>query len=232
MDITAVTLPVRDLAACVAFYRDALELEVEAAEAHASVHVGSTLLRLHQALETTGDHHIAATVPAERFAAAKHWVAERTTVISLEGADEFEGSRSWNSRSVYFEGPDSAVLELIARRDLPTGRVEPSDGAFGAAEIIGLSEVGVAVPSVLDAIARLGSEAGLEVYGESPSDTFGAVGTVAGLIILVRAGRTWFPTSTRVAQPSPIVIEAYGRIAGHYRVGNTSLTISRRAGSA
>lgn len=226
MDITAVTLPVRDLAACLDFYRDALELRVEETEDGAAVHVGSTVLRLHPAPDTVGDHHLAATVPADRFDAAVQWVVERAAVITLDGRDVFEGPPSWNSESVYFEGPDSSVLELIARRDLPTPQAVV-DPPFSPDEILGLSEVGVAVPSVLDAISTLQEDAGLAVYGEPPSDTFGAVGTLAGMIILVRAGRTWFPTAEQKAEQSPIVMEAYGEIAGHYRLGATDLKISR-----
>jgi hypothetical protein len=81
-------------------------------------------------------------------------------LLSRDGVDEFEGPPSWNSRSLYFDGPENAVLELIERRGLPgtTG-----DG-FSVEDLRCISEIGLAVPDVEDAAQHLRT-AGLDAYG-------------------------------------------------------------------
>ncbi|SDR91887.1 VOC family protein [Microterricola viridarii] len=71
-------------------------------------------------------NHLAITVPRNQFAAARHWLLERTAVIELDGESGFALGEPWHS--VYFLGPDGIILEFIARHGLPNDKVEP----FGA----------------------------------------------------------------------------------------------------
>jgi catechol-2,3-dioxygenase len=64
-----------------------------------------------------GAYHGAITVPEDRFAEAKAWLQERVPLLERDGLDEFALGVPWNSQSVYFEGPDGILLELIERRD-------------------------------------------------------------------------------------------------------------------
>ncbi|OII32781.1 hypothetical protein, partial [Curtobacterium sp. MMLR14_002] len=124
--------------------------------------------------------------------------------------DEFEGPPNWNSRSVYFEGPDQQLLELIERRDLESGARRAGDGSgIGTGAVVPLvsvSEVGVPVPDVLGAVEAL-RRAGLEPYANPPGESFAAVGDVDGLVILVSPDRRWFPTGDRSPSSAPVVID-------------------------
>lgn len=105
-----------------------------AADDGVRVTVGTSQLVFHALDGMTGAHHLAFTIPTGSFAAAKDWVAARATVLGTPDTDEFEGPPSWNSRSVYFEGPDHQLLELIERRDpAPSVEAVPSDpGGLGS----------------------------------------------------------------------------------------------------
>jgi hypothetical protein len=91
---------------------------------------------------------------------------------------------------VYFEGPDGILLELIARHRLANATDEP----FSGADLLCVSEVGLGALDVAAAFAEVHNAFGLEAFaGESPE--FTAAGDHDGLLILVSAGRPWFPTT-------------------------------------
>jgi hypothetical protein len=92
------------------------------------------------------------TVPEDRFAEAKAWPEERVPLLERDGLDEFRLGVPWNSQSVYFAGPDGILLELIARHDLPA---VASSGRFSSADLLRISEIGLAVPDVPAAVATL-----------------------------------------------------------------------------
>lgn len=221
MQITRVSLPVRSVATWIDFFNQRLQLCEGGGGTSSSVQVGSTLAEFRHDASQTGVHHLALTIPESKFEQAKLWIGERTTVLALDGADEFECSAAWNAHSVYFDGPDGSVLELIARRDLPHGQ----KGEFTSADLLAVSEVGVAVPSVPESAAALAIAAALHPYGAVPGETFGPVGTTEGLLILVTEGRAWFPTTNRFTASGRIHIEATGHMPGRYIVGSSTLTI-------
>ncbi|PYI69782.1 hypothetical protein CVV68_01350 [Arthrobacter livingstonensis] len=221
MKITRVSLPVRSASLWFDFFNQRLQLAEGRGDMSPSIQLGSTRVEFRQDDGQIGDHHLAFTIPEAKFGQAKRWIGERTTVLSRDGADEFECSPAWNAHSVYFEGPDGAVLELIARRELPPGQT----GEFTSASLLAVSEVGVAVSSVPESASALATSAELHPYTESPDETFGAVGTTEGLLILVVEGRTWFPTSDKIAAYGRIDIDATGHNPGRYLVGSSTLTI-------
>lgn len=209
MDIRQVQLATRSLADTARFY-ERLGCPVEIVDATARIVVGSTLLVFRELPEMTGALHLAITIPTGAFDAAKAWIAGLTTVLGTDDQDEFEGPPNWNSRSVYFEGPDQQLLELIERRDLESGARRAGDGSgtgTGAVvPLVSVSEVGVPVPDVLGAVEAL-RRAGLEPYANPPGESFAAVGDVDGLVILVSPDRRWFPTGDRSPSSAPVVID-------------------------
>jgi catechol-2,3-dioxygenase len=200
MDIRQVQLATRSLADTARFY-ERLGCPVEIVDATVRIVVGSSLLVFRELPEMTGALHLAMTIPTGTFEAAKAWIAGLTTVLGTDDQDEFEGPPNWNSRSVYFEGPDQQLLELIERRDLPV-----DVGENTAVPLVSVSEVGVPVPDVLGAVEAL-RRAGLEPYANPPGESFSAVGDVDGLVILVSPDRRWFPTGDRSPSSAPVVID-------------------------
>ncbi|MGN8050821.1 VOC family protein [Curtobacterium sp. 22159] len=203
MHIRQVQLTTRSIDETARFYTR-LGCEVTIDRETASVTVGSTRLVFRALEEMTGAHHLAFTIPTGTFAAAKAWVGTVATLLGSADVDEFEGPPGWNSRSVYFEGPDEQLLELIERRDLG-----PGPGAVApdvAPGLVSVSEVGIAVPDVLGAVELLRRH-GLEPYADAPAAEFAPVGDVDGLLILVSPGRMWFPTLDRTPSTAPVVLD-------------------------
>ena len=209
MDIRQVQLATRSLADTARFY-ERLGCSVEIVDATVRVVVGSTLLVFRELPEMTGALHLAITIPTGTFDAAKAWIAGLTTVLGTDDQDEFEGPPNWNSRSVYFEGPDEQLLELIERRDLESGARRAGDGSGtgtgSVVPLVSISEVGIPVPDVIGAVEAL-RRAGLEPYANPPGESFAAVGDVDGLVILVSPDRRWFPTGDRSPSSAPVVID-------------------------
>ena len=200
MDIRQVQLATRSLDDTARFY-ERLGCPVEIVDAAVRVVVGSSLLLFRELPEMTGALHLAITIPTGTFDAAKAWITGLTTVLGADDQDEFEGPPNWNSRSVYFEGPDEQLLELIERRDLPADAGENT-----VVPLVSISEVGVPVPDVLGAVDAL-RRAGLEPYANPPGESFAAVGDVDGLVILVSPDRRWFPTGDRSPSSAPVVVD-------------------------
>jgi len=221
MKISQVTIDVRDIQSAADYYGSLLGLPVTITEHGAVVQAGRTALILRDNPEAEGGHHLAFTIPSNKFSSSKSWVAQRTEVMSKGGEDEFEYDAGWNARSLYFPGPEDSVMEFIIRRDLGN----ESSGEFAANDIECISEVGVAVPDVLDAVNTLSTGAGIDPYGLTPRDRFSPVGTIDGLIILVSPNRAWFPADDVVSQQSRVVIDATGARPGTYPFGELSTLV-------
>jgi catechol 2,3-dioxygenase-like lactoylglutathione lyase family enzyme len=222
MQITKVSARVRDTSEAAEFFEDVLLLTVDRKVASGpttiEVRIGTTLLELTEDPDTVGQHHLAITIPSNTFAAARQWLEPRSALIGTPDADEFEFT-AWNARSLYFTGPDRSVLEFIIRRDL----VNDTRGAFTSADLLCVSEVGVATDDVLATAEFLKTEADVRPYAGEPGRSFAPVGDAEGLLILVTPGRPWFPTANRGASPDPIVVEATGPRPGEYPLGAGSL---------
>lgn len=217
MHITRVSLPVLDPGRAAAFYGEVLELPTDLDQQGAAVQIGSSVLELRPSSVPVGSHHLAFTIPTGSFAQARSWLSARLPLLDRDGVDEFEGPPSWNSRSLYFGGPERSVLELIERRDLAGAPAT----TFTSSTIVNLSEVGVAVSDVVRTVKDL-SSAGLQSYGDAASPGFAAVGDAHGLLILVSPGRPWLPTADRHAASVRTVIEAGDGVPGRYGLGETS----------
>ncbi|WP_131919885.1 MULTISPECIES: hypothetical protein [unclassified Curtobacterium] len=200
MDIRQAQLATRSLDDTARFW-ERLGCPVDRVDGVVEVVVGSTRLLFRELPGMTGALHLAITIPTGTFAAAAEWIAGIATVlVDADGRDEFEGPPNWNSRSVYFDGPDQQLLELIERRDLAAAAPAP------AVPLLSVSEVGIAVPDVLGAVGTL-RRAGLEPYANPAGEGFAAVGDVDGLVILVSPERRWFPTADRLPSTAPVVLD-------------------------
>ncbi|BDZ50067.1 hypothetical protein GCM10025867_23080 [Frondihabitans sucicola] len=216
MRITRVVLDTSSLEEAAAYYSGVLELPVDRTDRIVSIRLGDGLLEFVEGEKgAAGAHHLAFLVAADAFDDATRWLRQRVPLLSLDGTDEFEGSAAWNSQSVYFDGPDGSILELIARRELAS---QPRAArAFSAADILGVSEVGVAVAGLPVVAGRL-ADAGVPPFRDT-SETFAPTGGADGMLILVAPGRAWFPTTDRVAAERPITVYATGGMVGRHSLG-------------
>ena len=203
MKILEVRFGTADVAAAEVFYGRVLGLPVHRASNRLVVRAGTTDLVLTGSVVSPGAQHLAFTIPRNLFDSAKTWLKERVDLLQAADGDEFECAPFWNARSIYFEGPDHNVLELIIRRDL-TNDVE---APFDAKSILNVSEVGVPVANVLRFQHATEDLLGFEAYGQGGA-TFRPIGDVDGLLIAVEQERTWFPTAhPAVEQPLEIILK-------------------------
>ena len=105
------------------------------------------------------------------------------------------------ARAVYFRDPEQNVVELLAR---PEPRPERE-----------LAEVGLPVEDVPAAVEAL-AELGIAPYRDA-DETFAPLGDADGLLIVVRAGRGWFPYDVP-AGTAPVEVTVQGMKPGEVAV--------------
>jgi hypothetical protein len=121
--------------------------------------------------------HFAVNVPPERFEEAVGWARRRTELLH----DDVPFP-AWDARSAYYYDPGGNIVELIARDRVP-----------GDELLLEVSEVGLPVADVGEAVAFLESELGLPHF-DGDRESFSAVGDDHGLFIVVPVGRPWLFT--------------------------------------
>ncbi|MEU6558862.1 VOC family protein [Nocardia nova] len=209
MKILEIALTATSLDRSAEFYRDLLGLAVSEKDGGIVVEVGSSRLVVSEGMAFEGVHHLAFGISPRDFDLAYRWLGRRTALISREGADFFDGPAGWDSRSVYFRGPDGIVLELIARQ---ADRAEPvSEGE--APRLLSISEVGIAVPDVGEAVRDLAASFGLPPFTPQLPG-FTPVGGHDGLLILVDANRIWFPSERDVPARGPVTVDIDALVPG------------------
>lgn len=192
MRIRELTLPVSDIARSASFFRDVLELP---ADGH-SIKVGWSRIQLIAAVGGVGRGvHLAFNVPYDRVDDAIAWLKMRVPLQKMpDGTECFTNDGHWQSRSVYFEGLDGAILELIGRRRF----VGPSGARpFSGSDLACISEVGLPTESVEQFVAKATLTFAMPTFG-SASPGFAAVGGGEALLIAVDPGRPWFPESIQL----------------------------------
>ena len=210
MLIADVRIDSPDPVAAATFYRDVLDLPVAWESGSATVAVGSSTITVVEG-ELAGEaNHFAITIPSNRFAEAKAWLAARVEPMSWgDGETELRLGEPWNSESVYFPGPDGIILELITRAHL----ANPATTPFDSSHLLCVSEVGLATPNVPEMFAEVRRTLGIETFaGESPD--FTTAGDQHGLLILVTEGRPWFPTTDANASTGSLVVSLSGVAPG------------------
>jgi len=190
-------VPRDSVAALRDFYETSLGLEVDA---DLRVRVGETVLELRRA-GGRPFYHFALLVPGDRFDAALQWANARVELLpDPESGDVVFESETWRSRACYFHDPAENIVELIAHAGIGEHGAE---GDFAAAELLGLSELGI----VGDRRAAAGTlaELGIEIWDGTLDGENGLAfaGEPARTLILAPAARPWVPTG-RPAEPHPV----------------------------
>jgi catechol 2,3-dioxygenase-like lactoylglutathione lyase family enzyme len=158
MRIRDITLTVRDLAECAAFYRDVLEQLVDERPDHATVRIGPSRLVLRPGEGYTGVHHLAFGVSPHEFVRTHEWLGQRVKIWTINGSEVFAGPPGWNSRSLYFFGPEEMILEYIAH-DVDAAH---SVGTGPAPNLLGIYEIGRAAASGGADAAEDGADDGVD----------------------------------------------------------------------
>ncbi len=194
------------LGALRSFYADHLGLPTVASPNRVVVLAGSTEIVFTAASEDQdGRYHFAFEVPESLIEDGQQWFASRTPLLQHQGVSLVIGSEPWNAHSCYARDPAGNVIELIARHRLPDPALRP----FGPQHLRRVSEVGVVVPDVGAFVGRLGRRLGMAVWADQKGPAFAACGSELGLLIVVKAGRPWFPAGPPAAV-SPLTVELRG----------------------
>ena len=199
------------LEAVAGFYEQALGFAVERRDGRVVIPVGGDVLEL----VATGDgtdpfHHFALLVPGDRFDAARAWLGERTETLARDDGETVFAFDFWDARAVYFHDPAGNIVELIAHAGTAEG--SGAAGDFSAAELAGLSEVGIVVDDTAAAVAALEREVGLELWSGSAAQ-LAFVGAKAHTLILAPPARGWLPTG-RPAEAHAATVTVSGGSAG------------------
>lgn len=202
MKVRQVTLTVGHLDQAASFYRDVLQRPVVAQGRQVMVTIGSSRLVLKPGEPFRGAHHVAFGIAPADFALTRSWLKGRVELVVADGSEVIEGPDGWNSRSLYFLGPEQILLEFIARD--ADAEVPASEGAVPRA--LSISEVGIGVSDVAEAVPTLTRELDLPPFPPQ-GPHFAPVGGHDGLLILVHEERIWFPSHHQPAARWPVVLE-------------------------
>ena len=168
-------------------------------------------------------YHFALLVPGNRFDEALEWIAERTELLpDPESGQVVFDFDNWNALACYFHDPVGNIVELIAHRGIDESSTE---GPFTAAELIGLSELGL-VGDKAELAAALQGELGLEQWDGDIDHAarLAFVGEKARTFILSPEGRGWLPTA-RPAEAHPCEVVLSEALDGEARSGGAKYRI-------
>src|ERR671930_1093575 len=222
MDFLHVRLraPGGSLSALAAFYSNTLGIE----QTDMTFAIGATRLEFVASPERPF-YHFALLAPGNRFDEVLEWARARTELLPYKDTGEvvFDFS-NWDALACYFHDAVGNIVELIAHRGVGDTSAQ---GPFAAAELVGLSELGLVGERapMADLLAR---RLGLEVWDGSvdePGD-LAFVGERARTLILCPAARGWLPTG-RPAEPHPVEAVLSGSPAGEVQLEDARYRIVR-----
>lgn len=161
-------------------------------------------------------YHFALLVPGNRFHAALDWIRQRAELLpDPETGEVVFDFDNWDALACYFHDAAGNIVELIAHRGIDeSGR----EGPFAAAELVGISELGL-VGDKHELAAAL-REIDLEQWDGAIEEAgrLAFVGEKARTLILSPASRGWLPTG-RPAEAHPAEVEVESSVTGVVQVG-------------
>jgi catechol-2,3-dioxygenase len=187
------------------FYEKTMEFPV-LAESSESFTLGAGETRLIFEQGNAGQYHIAFNITENQFAEAKRWAEAHVSLVRMPDGEDQIHWKAWNAHALYFFDPAGNIMEFIARHNLPNASAEP----FSSRSIRQVSEVGLPVNHVGQAVEKLRSELGIPVFDAGDGEQFTALGDDDGLFIVVKRGRAWFPTTNSLADDYPLGLTLQG----------------------
>ena len=170
-------------------------------------------------------YHFALLAPGNRFDEVLQWAGERTDLLPYKDTGEvvFDFS-NWKAQACYFHDLAGNIVELIAHRGVGETSAQ---GPFAAAELLGLSELGLVGDRapMADLLAR---RLGLELWDGSVDEQgdLAFVGERTRTLILCPAGRGWLPTG-RPAESHPVEAALSGSPEGEVLLEDSRYRIAR-----
>ncbi|MEU4195541.1 VOC family protein [Kribbella sp. NPDC026611] len=201
MKIREVAITVRRLDAAASFYRDVLRMPVEEEPDRVTVRVGRSRLVIVRGEQFEGVHHVAFGISPHDFDHARAWLKGRVDLIPAGGSEVIIGPAGWDSRSVYFLGPEDILLEFIARQ--ADAGLPATDGQVPRP--FSISEIGISVPDTAAAVGEVTRALRLPTFPPQQPG-FAPVGDHDGLLIVVDQNREWFPTQVLRPAHGPLTV--------------------------
>ncbi|GJM61058.1 VOC family protein [Persicobacter diffluens] len=135
-------------------------------------------------------YHFAFLIPRGRIQAALEFVKQKGIgLLPFEASEIIEFT---NGRAIYFYDPAGNIVEFIER----PGFAASVKGAFSLTEVLGVNEVGLPSEDPLALAQYLQTTFGIKpIAPESFRPNFCWVGDHQGVMICVKAGRNWLPTT-------------------------------------
>ncbi|TYS46712.1 VOC family protein [Bacillus infantis] len=200
MQIYQVNLQCFHLEEMCAFYTEVLEMElIHQTERWFSVRAGSTKLFFEKG-ETVPYYHLCFRTDALYF---EHIFSRLGAESCLLANEEGEYSMFWEGKQAYFTDPDGNILECLERPALRCqagGWHDVGEVGFPSADVAGMQAK--LKPILADRYAE-------------DSSSFAFYGDDAGVLVLVKEGRCWYPTD-RGAEIHPITLIVSGSRDAHY----------------
>ncbi|RMF82072.1 MAG: glyoxalase/bleomycin resistance/dioxygenase family protein [Chloroflexi bacterium] len=176
--------------------------------------IGHTHLIFEQATDDSEPiYHFAFNIPENQLVEAKMWLSERTKLLTYNGKEIVEWP-AWDAHAIYFTDPAGNVAEFIARHGMSNASID----RFDAKSLLGVSEIGIAVENVTEAVQNLHQNLGIDVFDAGDGENFTALGNDNGLFIVVKRGRNWFPTDDKPADLYPVSVSMTGAKSGEYQL--------------
>lgn len=190
--IALIELVSPDLKQTIGFYADLLGLEMlDAGPDKAAFQLGETRLEFMEDPTIVPVYHMAFDIPKNKLQEALDWFTARLEVLPLPDGGRIMNFANWQAESFYFFDTTGNLLECIVRYD----QKEEASGAFGANQLLRVSELGIVTNDVSALVEKLRTEHGLLPFVKQPVlENFAALGNETGLLILSKEGRNWFPT--------------------------------------
>jgi catechol-2,3-dioxygenase len=221
MRIQELSLHTRHLAEQKDFYHTALGLPLLAeTTASFTLKAGATRLRFEEAQQDVL-YHLAFTIPRNTFTETKSWLRKYVSLLRKHSEDEFFFA-TLNARSFYFCDAANNILELIVYYDLN----HETEGPFGPAQVLHVSEIGLPVEDVLAQVSLLREKLTIEPYRGLVSEEFAFMGDMYGQLVVVKIGRPWEPAETLMAAVSPVQFTMSGKPEQQFQLSAYPYTIT------
>lgn len=210
MKIQELHLLARDLKAQEDFYGRILGLETEMISPNKlKILSGENVLWYHSSNREFAIYHFAFLIPTGSLESAIDYIESKGIELLPHQGDKiihFE-----NGRSIYFYDADRNIAELIERPLVDY----PPKSEFNITDLIKLNEIGLPCSDPVSLGNTLCAEHGILAMNPSSfHDRFAWVGDHEGVLILVKNGRHWLPTSTP-AGPNPFSVSYREREKNH-----------------